>query len=126
MKKVLFILVMIVMLTVFFIPVALAADGSAANIPVDFWAYITQESYVLIPVLYLIGYALKKIPKIPDWVIPFGLLIISIPVAMALSGWTIQGAIQGALVTGVTVLGNQLYKQGAKKSKNPKAGDTAG
>ncbi len=33
MKKVLFILVMIVMLTVFFIPVALAADGEPAGFP---------------------------------------------------------------------------------------------
>lgn len=111
MKKAGWILVSIVLLGVLFIPcVALADDGGGAP-TVDVWGYITQEAYILIPVLYVIGMILKKIPNIPDWVIPFGLLIIAIPVALALSGWALQGALQGVLVTGATVLINQGYKQ---------------
>ena len=36
--------------------------------------YIVSEAYILIPVLYVIGLFLKKIPMIPDWLIPWILL----------------------------------------------------
>jgi len=114
MKKIMGWLLFTVMLAILLVPcVALADDGSGVS--VDFWTYITQESYVLIPVLYVVGYLIKKIPNVKDWVIPFGLLIIAIPLAMALSGWDIYGLIQGVLVTGVTVFANQLYKQGKER-----------
>ncbi len=116
MKKAKLMLVSLIMLVVFMLPcIALAADGDTGA--PNFWAYIVDEAYVLIPVLYVIGMMIKKIPKIPDWIIPFGLLVIAIPVAMALSGWTIQGAIQGVLVAGVTVFANQLYKQSPIKKE---------
>lgn len=115
MKKWLACALVATILMVLLMPIVALADDGTADLPFDFWAYITQESLVVIPVLYIIGTLLKKIPGIPDWLIPFGLLIIGIPVAMALSGWTVQGAIQGVLVTGVTVFANQLYKQGTKR-----------
>ncbi|MGI6169623.1 MAG: phage holin family protein [Christensenellales bacterium] len=40
------------------------------------------------------------------------LLIPGIAGAGALGGWTIDSIIQGILVTGAAVYGNQLYKQG--------------
>lgn len=110
MKKVFILVLLVVILMVVMGSVAFAADGSEAGTP-DFWAYITERAYVLVPVLYVIGYIIKKIPGIPDWLIPIALLIIAIPLAMALAGWNVDGAIQGILVAGVTVLANQMYKQ---------------
>lgn len=65
----------------------------------------------MIPVLWIIGKIIKNIKKIPNKWIPVILLPIGIVGAMALSGFNINGAIQGVLVTGAAVYGNQLIKQ---------------
>lgn len=73
--------------------------------------YITDNALILIPVLLIIGQVIKGVEKIPDKYIPLILLPIGIVGAMALSGWNIDGAIQGILVTGASVYGNQIIKQ---------------
>lgn len=77
-------------------------------------SYITENGLVLIPVLLIIGQIIKNIQKIPDKWIPVILLPIGIVGSMALGGWTVDGAIQGILVTGAAVYGNQIYKQFTK------------
>lgn len=79
-------------------------------------SYITENALVLIPVLLIIGKIIKNIQKIPDKWIPVILLPLGILGSMALGGWTVDGAIQGILVTGAAVYGNQIYKQ-LKKSE---------
>ncbi len=73
--------------------------------------YITEKAIILIPVLIIIGLILKKLEFIPDKYIPLILLPIGILGAMALGGWTVESAIQGILVTGAAVYGNQIVKQ---------------
>ena len=73
--------------------------------------YITQNALVLIPVLIIIGQIIKGIEKIPDKWIPLILLPLGIIGAMALGGWTVDSAVQGILVTGTAVYGNQIVKQ---------------
>lgn len=73
--------------------------------------YITQNALVLIPVLIIIGQIIKGIEKIPDKWIPLILLPLGIVGAMALGGWTVDSAVQGILVTGTAVYGNQIVKQ---------------
>lgn len=73
--------------------------------------YITENALVLIPVLLIIGQIIKNIQKIPDKWIPVILLPLGIIGSMALGGWTVDGAIQGILVTGAAVYGNQIVKQ---------------
>lgn len=73
--------------------------------------YITENALILIPVLLIIGQIIKSIEKIPDKYIPLILLPLGIVGAMALGGWTIDSAVQGILVTGVSVYGNQIVKQ---------------
>ena len=73
--------------------------------------YITENAIILIPVLIIIGLILKKLEFIPDKYIPVILLPLGILGAMALGGWTIESAIQGILVTGAAVYGNQIVKQ---------------
>lgn len=77
----------------------------------DILTYITENAIVLIPVHIIIGLILKKLEFIPDKFIPLILLPLGIVGAMALGGWTVQSAIQGVLVTGAAVYGNQLVKQ---------------
>ena len=73
--------------------------------------YITENALILIPVLIIIGLILKKLEFIPDKYIPLILLPLGIVGAMALGEWTVQSAIQGILVTGAAVYGNQIVKQ---------------
>jgi hypothetical protein len=88
--------------------------------------YIVSESYILIPVLYVIGVLLKKTPKIKDWLIPWILLGLGMIGGFFLSGMQLSGILQGVLVTGVTVFANQLYKQTVVKSKEDDAAAASG
>ena len=72
--------------------------------------YITENAIILIPVLIIIGLILKKLEFIPDKYIPVILLPLGILGAMALGGCTVESAIQGILVTGAAVYGNQIVK----------------
>ena len=96
----------------------------------DLLQYVRAELLILIPVLYLIGMALKK-SKLKDSLIPFVLGMISI-ILCAL--WIMANSIilsladlatavfsavsQGILVAGASVYANQLYKQFTKKGGN--------
>ena len=82
----------------------------------DVLNYITENALILIPVLIIIGQIVKGIEKIPDKWIPLILLPIGLVGAMALGGWTVDSAIQGALVTGTAVYGNQIVKQMQKEA----------
>lgn len=73
--------------------------------------YITENALILVPVLLILGQLVKNIKVIPDKFIPLILLPFGVVGAMALGGWTIESAIQGVLVTGCAVYGNQIYKQ---------------
>ncbi len=78
-------------------------------------SYIVNQSYIMIPVLYILGTLLKETQKIADWLISWILLVCGIIAGFFLSGMKLEGILQGILVTGATVTGNQLYKQTAVK-----------
>ena len=86
----------------------------------DLMSYIVSEAYILIPVLYVIGMFLKKIPNIKDWLIPWILLGLGMLGGFFLSGMQLSGILQGVLVAGTTVFANQLYKQTVVKSQEDK------
>ena len=77
----------------------------------DVLTYITENAYVLIPALLIIGQIIKNIKVIPDKWIPLILLPFGVIGSMALGGWTFESAIQGVLITGTAVYGNQIVKQ---------------
>ena len=76
--------------------------------------YIIDNCLILIPVLYVIGANLKGIDIIKDKYIPLIILPIGIVLAIAIQGLNVNAVIQGILVVGVTVYGNQLFKQISK------------
>ena len=78
-------------------------------------SYIMENALVLIPVLVIIGEIIKNIEKIPDKWIPLILLPLGIGGALALGGLSVDSAIQGILITGAAVYGNQIVKQLGKK-----------
>ena len=76
--------------------------------------YIIENWLILIPILYVIGAILNGIEVIKDKYIPLILLPIGIVLAIAIQGLNVNAVIQGILVVGVTVYGNQLFKQISK------------
>ncbi len=73
--------------------------------------YITENAILLIPVLNVIGMIIKNIEKIPDKYIPLILLGFGIVGSVAIMGISPESVIQGVLVTGTAVYGNQVVKQ---------------
>lgn len=78
-------------------------------------SYITDNALILIPAIYVIGAILKGTELVKDKYIPVILLPIGIVLGMILVGFTVNGFIQGVLVTGVAVYANQLVKQVQKE-----------
>ena len=81
----------------------------------DVMTYIVEKALILIPALLILGQIIKNIPNIPNWMIPLVLLVPGVIGTMAIAGWTAEGAVQGILVTGAAVYGNQIWKQVANK-----------
>lgn len=77
----------------------------------DILKYINENYLILIAVLYVLGVFFKNTSKIPDWIIPWLLLFVSIVFSIWIGGFTANVIIQGILVAGAAVLTNQLYKQ---------------
>lgn len=73
--------------------------------------YITENGLILVPVLNIIGLMIKNTDKIPNKYIPFILLPFGIMGAVGLMGLSVQSVIQGIMVTGTAVYGNQIVKQ---------------
>ncbi|WP_461614597.1 phage holin family protein [Clostridium sp. Marseille-QA1073] len=80
----------------------------------EFKDFIVEQALILIPVLYIIGIFLKQSNAVKDEIIPLVLLSLGILSSNLLLGFGIQSIIQGVLVTGTTVLTNQVVKQADK------------
>ena len=78
--------------------------------------FVTENALLLIPVLNIIGAIIKNTEKIPDKYIPIVLLFFGILGAVAILGLSPESVVQGILVTGTAVYGNQAVKQ-IKKSE---------
>ena len=73
--------------------------------------FIVENALVLVPVLNVIGMIIKHTEKIPDKYIPLILLFFGITGTIAILGITPESVVQGVLVTGAAVYGNQIVKQ---------------
>ena len=81
----------------------------------DIINFIIEEGLIMIPVLYIIGEIIKFTGVLNNKWIPLTLLVFSILFTpLLLGGFTPDNIVQGVLVTGVTVLGDQLIKQSRK------------
>ena len=81
----------------------------------DIISYIIEEGLIMIPALYIIGEIIKFTGVLNNKWIPLTLLVFSILFTpLLLGGFTPDNIVQAVLVTGVTVLGDQLIKQSRK------------
>ena len=78
----------------------------------DIMTFVVEEGFIMIPVLYILGEIIKKTDILENKWIPFVLLLISIALTpLLLSGYTPDNVVQAILVTGASVLANELKKQ---------------
>ena len=81
----------------------------------DIISYIIEEGLIMIPVLYIIGEIIKFTGVLNNKWIPLTLLLFSLLFTpLLLGGFTPDNIVQAILVTGATVLGDQLIKQTGK------------
>ena len=81
----------------------------------DIINFIIEEGLIMIPVLYIIGEIIKFTGVLNNKWIPLTLLVFSVLFTpLLLGGFTPDNIVQAVLVTGVTVLGDQLIKQSGK------------
>ena len=81
----------------------------------DIINFIIEEGLIMIPVLYIIGEIIKFTGVLNNKWIPLTLLIFSVLFTpLLLGGFTPDNIVQAVLVTGVTVLSDQLIKQSGK------------
>ena len=81
----------------------------------DIINFIIEEGLIMIPVLYIIGEIIKFTGVLNNKWIPLTLLVFSLLFTpLLLGGFTPDNIVQAVLVTGVTVLWDQLIKQSGK------------
>jgi len=81
----------------------------------DFLNYIVGNKLILIPVLYIIGYIIKNSNIVRNKFIPLILLAVGIVLSVLMGGDTIiNNIVQGILVTGATVMTDQMIRQSTR------------
>ncbi|MGM1048637.1 MAG: phage holin family protein [Bacillota bacterium] len=72
---------------------------------------------IVVSACWVIGFILKKTPKIPDWSIVYIVLVLAVTLTVGLIGWSVEALIQGILAGAFAVFGHQAVKQ-AKNGVN--------
>lgn len=72
---------------------------------------IHEQLTIVVPALLIIGYALKRTPKIQDWVIVWILLTIGVIASGFTIGFTVSGIANGIIAAGAAITIHQAYKQ---------------
>ncbi|MDZ5473044.1 phage holin family protein [Bacillus sp. 31A1R] len=77
----------------------------------DLLQFLNENYYMLVPALWVLGYALKQTPRIPSWSIIWILLIFAILFGTFAFGFTVKAVVNGIIAAGVAVFGHQMFKQ---------------
>lgn len=73
---------------------------------------IDPRLFMVVAACWVIGYILKRTPKVPDWSIVYIVVVVAVIFAVGLIGWGIESIIQGILTGAFAVFGHQAVKQG--------------
>jgi len=79
----------------------------------DFASLLVDQGVTISVALYVIGMIVKKIPHIPNWLIPIILTVLGVFAAgfSMNGGFNINNICQGVFAAGAAVLTNQTIKQ---------------
>lgn len=77
----------------------------------DISKFLVEDAYIIVPVLWFLGWSIKKTKIFTDNYIPWILMAIGVTLTGFLLGFNTQSFMQGILTAAVAVFGHQLYKQ---------------
>lgn len=77
----------------------------------DIMKFISENSYIVAGVLWILGEFIKDVPKLPNWIIPFVLMIAGAVFCIGIYDFSTQAVMQGILCAGGAVLADQSIKQ---------------
>ena len=78
------------------------------------YGLIDPKLLIVVAVCWVIGYGLKKTPRVPDWSIVYVVTGVAVLLTVWMTGWGPQAIIQGVLAGAFAVYGNQIVKQARK------------
>lgn len=90
---------------------------------------IDARLFIVLAACWVIGFVLKKTPKVQDWTIIFYVSAFSIVFAILMLGLSAESVIQCTLTAAVAVYGNQFIKQtkkGVEEDAERKGGNVQG
>ncbi|MBO7743933.1 phage holin family protein [Paenibacillus sp. MWE-103] len=85
---------------------------------------IDPSLYILLAACWVLGYALKRTPHVPDWSIVYMLTVFAVVVSLFMLGFNVKSVLQGILTGAFSVYGHQLFKQARKGASGDDAGQT--
>ncbi|ENH97903.1 hypothetical protein J416_03081 [Gracilibacillus halophilus YIM-C55.5] len=77
----------------------------------DYIHFMKDDFWFIVPALWFIGYACKRTPFIPDWLIVWILLCIGVLASCFFYGWSVRAIADGVIATGIAVFSHQIVKQ---------------
>jgi hypothetical protein len=86
----------------------------------DLLQYLNENYLMLVPVLWILGFALKQTPHIPDWSIIWIISGVSLVIGWFAFGFSFEAFANGIIASGISVFGHQLYKQTKQINSNKK------
>ncbi|RFB10182.1 hypothetical protein DZB84_23145 [Bacillus sp. HNG] len=86
----------------------------------DLLQFSNENYYMLVPMLWVIGFFLKQTPTIPNWAITWILLGVSLVGGAFFFGFTAEAFFNGVIAAGVAVFGHQMVKQTAEAMEGKK------
>ncbi|GIP25484.1 hypothetical protein J23TS9_06140 [Paenibacillus sp. J23TS9] len=75
------------------------------------WTLIDPRLLIVVAACWIIGFILKKTPRVPDWIIVYVVVVFAVALTVWLLGWGPESLIQGILAGAFAVFGHQVVKQ---------------
>ncbi|MEC0310197.1 phage holin family protein [Paenibacillus lautus] len=72
---------------------------------------IDPRLLIVVAACWVIGWVLKKTPKVADWSIVYIVLIVAVWLTIGILGFSVETVIQGILAGAFAVFGHQAVKQ---------------
>lgn len=72
---------------------------------------IDPRLLIVVAACWVIGWVLKRTPKVPDWSIVYIVLIVAVWLTIGILGFSVEAIIQGILSGAFAIFGHQAVKQ---------------
>ncbi|WP_286166051.1 phage holin family protein [Peribacillus frigoritolerans] len=79
---------------------------------------VHPQLVIVVPALMILGYALKRTPKVQDWMIVWILLGAGIMASIFTLGFSVSSIANGFIAAGAAITTHQAYKQSVVERDN--------